>query len=425
MGSFAVFTGAPAFTVYDLGSISLKGGSPRGGSYNVGFNVSLSGTGLVDYRGARCRFGGYQGSWAAVASGGLASCGKPSFPDEARYLKGEIGLEFSANGQCYGGGAVASFVVYNALVDALAVRGGVTGAANNTLRIRGEGFVSMAEGLCSLTPADETGRPLAPPGGAATYGALSVISPTEAACLAPRRDEGELSSGRTIAHFQLGVLLNGVQQEPSLWGAPLWTQYSLAHVRVTAATPPGGPYAEAVEVVLRGSGFMLLGEGQLVCSVNGAVVAGTLLDPSRLACTVPAAAAPGTVAVAVSLNGGEPGTFSLSAASYTYYEQPTLQSISPDAGLAEGGTQVTVAGRGFDRLPTADGLPNLDLLRCQFSEVSSSVSFVNATHVVCSTIWGSGTVRASLALNGASFAASTLSYHFHGRHAYAGEGLNP
>ena len=166
-----------------------------------------------------------------------------------------------------------------------------------------------------------------------------MVSPTVAVCFAPRRDAGEVASG-TIAHFQLGVLLNGVQQEPSLWGAPLWAEYSLAHVRVMAATPPGGPYDESVEVVLSGSGFMLLGEGQLVCNVNGTVVAGTLLDPTRLACTAPAAAAPGTVAIAVSLNGGEPGTFSLSSASYTYYEQPTLQAISPDKGLAEGGTQV-------------------------------------------------------------------------------------
>ena len=145
--------------MYDLGAISLKRGSPHGGSYNVilvrvrvmagvrakararassnrslnsypnpnpvpvpvpalnqvGFNVSLAGTGLVDYRGARCRFGGYQGSWATVTSDGVANCGKPIFPDVARYLKGEVGLEFSANGQCYGG-AAASFVVYNALV---------------------------------------------------------------------------------------------------------------------------------------------------------------------------------------------------------------------------------------------------------------------------------------------------------------------
>ena len=81
--------------------------------------MSLAGTGLVDYRGARCRFGGYHESWAAVTSGDVASCGKPIFPDEARYLKGEIVLEFSANGQCYGGGAAASFVVYNALVTKL------------------------------------------------------------------------------------------------------------------------------------------------------------------------------------------------------------------------------------------------------------------------------------------------------------------
>ena len=84
-----------------------------------------------------------------------------------------------------------------------------------------------------------------------------------------------------------------------------------------------------------------------------------------------------------------------------------------------------MAGSGFDRLTMDDGLSNLDLLRCQFGEASSQVSFVNATHVVCSTIWGSGTVRASLALNGVSFAASTLSYHFYGRHAYAGQSLNP
>ena len=250
VGSFAVFTEAPAFTVYDLGAISIERGSPRGGSYNVGFNVSLAGSGLVDYRGARCRFGGYQGSWAAVASGDVASCEKPVFPAEARHLKGEIGLEFSANGQCYGGAAAASFVVYNALVDTLVVRGGIAGGTTSTststttsnsmggstssssstsssnssstlLRITGEGFVSMAEGLCSLTPADDAGRPLV--GGVATYGALSVLSPVEAVCLAPRRDEGEVNSG-TIAHFQVGVLLNGVQREPSLWGAPTCTE---------------------------------------------------------------------------------------------------------------------------------------------------------------------------------------------------------
>ena len=164
---------------------------------------------------------------------------------------------------------------------------------------------------------------------------------------------------------------------------------------------------------MRGSGFMLLGEGQLVCSVNGTVVAGTLLGPTRLACTVPAAAAPGTVALTVSLSGGEPGTFSLSSASYTYYEQPTLRSIHPDRGPADGGTQVTVAGNGFDRLPDPS------LLRCRFGAVSSEASLVNATHVVCKPSWGSGTARVSLAINGVSFAASSLSYSFYGRHAPA------
>ena len=67
-----------------------------------------------------------------------------------------------------------------------------------------------------------------------------------------------------------------------MWGPPLWTEYPLAHVRVTAAEPPGGPLGAPLEVLLRGNGFMSLGEGQLVCIVGGTLVAATLIDPTRL-----------------------------------------------------------------------------------------------------------------------------------------------
>ena len=166
-----------------------------------------------------------------MASGGVARCAKPVFADEARDLSGEIGLEFSPNGQCYRGsggggtasaaGAVASFVVYNALVDALAVRGSVGGVAAN-LSVSGEGFVAMSEALCSFTPADEDGVVL--PGGAVRFGALTVLSPSMAVCSSSaaavgRRlseSEGGATSGTSVAYFALGVLLNGMLARVSI-----------------------------------------------------------------------------------------------------------------------------------------------------------------------------------------------------------------
>ena len=65
--------------------------------------------------------------------------------------------------------------------------------------------------------------------------------------------------------------------------------------------------------------------------------------------------------------------------------QPTLASIAPDIGDANGRADVVITGVGFTALPSA-----LDLFRCRFdNEVQPAApSLLNDTHAICTTTWG-------------------------------------
>lgn len=82
---------------------------------------------------------------------------------------------------------------------------------------------------------------------------------------------------------------------------------------------------------------------QVTCRFGHIEVPARLKSTSEIQCTVPAAAAPGTVELAVSLL---PGLYS-TPVSYLYYETPKVAAISPPCGPEAGFTQLKVTGEHF------------------------------------------------------------------------------
>ena len=128
---------------------------------------------------------------------------------------------------------------------------------------------------------------------------------------------------------------NGLTVDPFLdGGAPTFTAYDLAAVRVSALIPQGGLVAAETTITLLGSGFASYGQGQLKCEAGDTLVPGTLLDERNIVCGMPVSSAAATVAVSVSLSGGTVGTFSNDTMSFVHYPAPFIDAVSPQNGSA-------------------------------------------------------------------------------------------
>ncbi|KNE78805.1 MULTISPECIES: IPT/TIG domain-containing protein [Streptomyces] len=74
-------------------------------------------------------------------------------------------------------------------------------------------------------------------------------------------------------------------------------------------------------------------------SFGGVTAVPTVTSDSQLTVTVPVGAGPGPVPVSVTTAGGVNNGFS-----YTYVDDPTLDSLTPTSGPTTGGTAVTITG---------------------------------------------------------------------------------
>ena len=382
-----------AFEVYDPFHVRIDTASPAGGSYNLPADVALTGR-FLRFGPLRCRFGPDFLSTAATmsADGTAMVCAKPRFPDSYRDEVGTLALQVAPNGQCFAESS-AEFTTYNAAIKSISLLGAPSNTAV-TLVVTGVGFVLGLEGHCRFTLQDSAT-------GETKTTALQVLSPTSATCSTP-------AAGIT-GQWEVTTMLNGLAPEPSLYGFPVFSEYNLSTVRVHGVSPPGGPEEEAISVVLHGTNFFHYGEGQLVVSVatqqGGAplLLRGTLLDSTRVLCTLPAGLSAGTVRLGISLNNGTQGTFSADDVGLKLYKQPTLLGVLPDEGDANGGSTVTITGSGFGALGA-----DRSLFRCGFGGTTQHEppSFLNDTHAICVTTWGKDVDEGqpvSVALNGVSF----------------------
>ena len=434
VGTSLDFTALGAFYAYDSSAMVVSSVFPGGGAYNLVDNLIVSGS-MLNFGMPRCRFGAASADLVGSSGVWLNSthliCEKPRFPDSYRDMLGAFDVAVTPNGQCYAS-SVGTFTTYNALTEGVLVSGAPS-SSSVQLQIIGEGYpFGINGGLCRFTQILGATAIAAGSAPAVFARPLSVVSPEMAACSTP-------AAGIKDAQYAVSVSINGRSTEPNKFAGVdiVFKEYNLDAVRVSALWPPGGPVGAPTQVTVVGTSFAQYGAGQLKC-LSGAVADATgtlsggvlddgmLLDSRTMLCTIPPPTSLAPVPVTVSLNNGTLGTFSQDMVDFIVYASPELYSIQPSTGDSNGGTVVTIAGKGFERMfpgPTArDYLIRTLNLRCSFGGQVQPLepTFHNDTHVVCTTTWGDESpngLLAGVALNGQTFATdNNVRFEFKGLH---------
>ena len=108
-------------------------------------------------------------------------------------------------------------------------------------------------------------------------------------------------------------------------------------------TPTSSLQSGGEQAVIEGAGFQ---EG-LTVTIGLAKATDVVVTPTQITFTIPENNRPGTLVVVVE----NPGGGSHSRLMYTYISLPEIERLEPNKGPVEGGTQVTLFGKGF--LPDA------------------------------------------------------------------------
>jgi IPT/TIG domain/Sortilin, neurotensin receptor 3, len=168
---------------------------------------------------------------------------------------------------------------------------------------------------------------------------------------------------------------------------------------VSSVSPNAGPTAGGNMVTINGTNFL---SGATVNFGTTASATVTFVSATQLQAVAPAHAS-GTVDVTVTTPGG---TSALSSADhYTYDAQPTVSSVSPNAGPTAGGNTVTINGTNF--VPGAT---------VKFGALASpSVTFVSATQLkAVAPAHASGTVDVTVTTPGGMSGLVTGDHYTYG-----------
>eukprot|EP00301_Raphidiophrys_heterophryoidea_P006291 c12552_g1_i1.p1 GENE.c12552_g1_i1~~c12552_g1_i1.p1 ORF type:complete len:620 (-),score=99.48 c12552_g1_i1:97-1890(-) len=211
-----------------------------------------------------------------------------------------------------------------------------------------------------------------------------------------------------------------------------WTTtipYTSPNLEVISITPNTGPVAGGTEVVVRGNGFRDFGRlvhcrfGSTIVTATFRTLIGDKFDPYNnhvLVCRAPLALSAAAVAVEVTLT---LETFTNNSVMFSYYDPPTISSLSPSKGSTKDGTIVTVTGSGFTGSSVADSRVRYNRM-CVFDGISATNlrTFVPATLLSnnsSSVLWCVapavafvGSVTLSVALNGVDYENSGLFFDY-------------
>ncbi|KAL1503534.1 hypothetical protein AB1Y20_012013 [Prymnesium parvum] len=315
-----------------------------------------------------CHFGEIATSTGEIVNLTHAACQKPVFPNSVKGTRRHT-LRISLVDDCFVD-ATATFLTYNAQVDALSVYGAPMDTSIK-LNILGAGFPYplTAGSICRFSS-----------------DALSVV--TEAVVVSSTRTECPTPAAPYPTKYEVALLLNGQLVEPYVHEVPTFTAYDLGAVTITKLLPAVVPISDGTTVLrVQGRNFAEYGSrtdgGQLTCAVGTQLIRAQLLSSSFLQCVLPAFSSPTDLGVRVSLNGGDPGTFTEQQLTLKIFQPPTVSSISPTVGDADGGESVTIYGSCFTTAPASS-------VRCAFDGVvqPQPPSVVTANQIVCLTAWG-------------------------------------
>ena len=172
---------------------------------------------------------------------------------------------------------------------------------------------------------------------------------------------------------------------------------------VSTVQPASGPTSGRTTVFVSGTGLVYT--PALTCRFDLTSVPATRLDDDTIACVAPPHAV-GSVVVSVSTNGVDYSAPAQSGA-FTYAPLPVITSLTPRAGSTDGSTSVLVTGSGF--------LDSDGDLACRFGTTpAAAVTFVSPTQVECVAPAASepGPVAVEVAVNGADFSASAVTFRY-------------
>gem|GEM_PF-1342349 len=142
---------------------------------------------------------------------------------------------------------------------------------------------------------------------------------------------------------------------------------------ITGVSPISGPQAGGTTVTIVGENFCETVAGTTVNVTFGSVAATScvLVSPTEIRCVT--APSPGFGPVSVVVDSSTNGT-PVVAGTYTYNKTPTITSVTPTTGPAEGGAQVIIVGTDFKN--------NLTVL---FGSRQATNLRSDSTHVTCTT----------------------------------------
>lgn len=209
--------------------------------------------------------------------------------------------------------------------------------------------------------------------------------------------------------------------------------------------PTGGPTRGGTSVTIAGGPFDVFSTDATttLCRFGSHHVAALIFERHRIVCETPPADQPGEVQVAVSYNGAETD-FSPIGRTFKYYQQPRprgsgassshedLNAITPVGGPREGGTRVTILGRGFMAFS-----PIMAYVRCRWqAAIVDTVAAMNAqtldaappesgavehtdTRIVClapsARAGAADLVNLTLTLNALDFGDTGLTFQYYAR----------
>ena len=365
------FSNALEFRVFD--SFLLTSIYPALGFRDRAINLTLHGQSLEDL-GLECLFNSH---FVAPADYVNSSIACPMIPTRFDGNPTEVSVELTLNGEVVSRGVPLFYSIVDFSVDSIfPTSGAIAGGTPVTVTLRHKGserFVRWCHFGDSKVPA--------------------VTRRDGLICPSPRSTfAGDVKIGLGFDESNVHTTNSTFTYVPQ----PLFSRME----------PTNGPELGNTLVVIAGDGFVD-SEG-LGCYFGDKLVAGVLKSGSEVMCATPPMK-PGRYTVRITSNGVDTMRIPWQ---FTFDNAVDVLRVSPSHGSVEGGTQLSVLGKGF--IDTAT-----DSLACRFTPASliTRAIFVSSSEVICDTPKVGKTdswtgVGIEISLNGLDFATAAAPYTY-------------
>jgi IPT/TIG domain len=214
------------------------------------------------------------------------------------------------------------------------------------LEYRGVNAVDVKAGASGSSTAANSGATTTTAANELIFGA-DIVATTTAAAGSGFTSRIITSPDGDIAEDEVAATAGSNSATATLSSSGPWIMQMVAFVAVsgppptvTGVSPSNGSTAGGTAVTITGTNFAA---GATVTFGSAAGTNVVVVSGTQITATTPPGSA-GAVMVTVSNPGGQSGGL---AGAFTYIAPPTLTSVSPNSGLAVGGTAVTLTGTNF------------------------------------------------------------------------------